>query len=190
MSPPIDSSTSESPEKPWFPRRLRELRVENRLSQKQVAEAVGVLEPTYANAESSRTRRLRGDRVQALAKFYALDEAKTAELVAGWKAMPESEYNKRNSKSWAERDEKKGKLKRHDPLCLSVIELAIMLVTSVETPGSFCDCEFDSDTSCKLCTALQLVGLRGWTTREDVIEKLAAAQEKLEKSPNTGKNAP
>lgn len=159
----------------------------HRLSQRQVAEAIGVLETTYANAESSTTRRLRSERVERLAKFYALDDAATAELVAGWNAMPESDYNRRNAKSWAQRDARRSKLKNHDPLCVGLIKVLTLLITNVPTAGALCTCEFGEDAPCDLCDPLRLLGIAGWTRTDDVIAKLAAAQEKFEKSPNTGK---
>lgn len=185
----MENDNSESRPRPWFSARIRDLRVKNRRTQRWVAQAVGIEEGTYANAESSLTRRLREECVLKLAEVWELDADATAELVAGWKAMPESDYNRRNTKSWAERDARRSKLKNYDKLALGLISMTTRLITNVPLAGALCDCDFGGDEPCEFCADLRLLGLKGWTTREDVIEKLAAAQEKLEKSPNTGKGA-
>lgn len=186
----MGDSHSEPPGKPWFCVRIRELRVASRRTQREVAESIGVKESTYANAEASRHRRLRLERVRDLATLYDLDRAAADALVAGWEAMPESEYNQRNAKSWAKRDERRSKLKGYDLLKLSLLELATLLVTSIDDPGGLCACSFgasEADDRCELCSALQLLGLSaGWTTRDEVVSGLAIAQDKL----TTGKAPP
>lgn len=153
-------------------------------TQRELAAAIGVKESTYANAEASRHRRLRMERVVRLAKYHGLTRLEADELIAGWQAMPESEYNQRNAKSWAKRDERQGKLKNHDRLKLALLEMTTMLLTNVADPGSLCTCtevdmfaEGSSGEQCELCDALRLLGLTGWTTLDDVVAKLAAIQE-------------
>lgn len=180
----MEDPTSESPEKLWFPRRLRELRIGAGKKQREVAQVLSLRESSYANAESANHKRMSRSRVDRLAKFYQLSEHDHAALVAGWEALPESEWNKRNAKSWAERDAGRSLPKQVARLTEACIELATLLITSVERPSALCNCGFDDEASCELCNALRLLGLRGWTTRDEVIGKLAAAQEKLE---NTGK---
>lgn len=181
----MEDTNSESPDKPWFPRRIRELRIAANKTQRQVAEAIGVKESTYANAEATRHRRLRHERVLRIASYHGLDPEQTNELVAGWEALPESDYNKRNSKSWAKRDARRSKLKNHDKLKLALLEVTTLLVTSTADPDTLCACsevdmfseEPSSQQGCELCNALRLLGLTGWTNLEEVVAKLAAIQE-------------
>lgn len=183
----MGDSTSESPDKPWFSRRLRQLRVDSNKTQRQVAEGIGVKESTYANAEAARTRRLRLDRVNRIAQFYELTRDQADELAAGWQAMPESDYNKRNSKSWAKRDERRSKLRAHDRLRAALLEVCTLLLVDSIEPDALCSCPevdmfadgtADPGDACELCSALRLLGLTGYTSRDAVIASLAALQDK------------
>jgi transcriptional regulator with XRE-family HTH domain len=186
----MGDSISESPEnqsKPWFSRRLRELRVAAGKTQREVADHIGVKESTYANAESSRHRRLRENRVRRIAKAYDLGPTETAELVAGWEAMPESEFNKRNSKPWKVRDARKSKLKGYDAMRAALLEVCTLLLVDSIEPDALCSCPEvdmfadatpDPDDACELCNALRLLGLTGYTSRDAAIASLAALQDK------------
>lgn len=181
----MGDENNDSQPKPWFPVRIRDLRVASGRTQREVAESIGVKESTYANAESNRHRRLRMSRVTRLAALYGMDAAQRAELIAGWEAMPESEYSQRNAKSWAARDARRSKLKNHDRLKLALLEVTTLLVTSAADPDTLCACapvdmfaeQPAGQRTCELCEALRLLGLTGWTNLEDVIAKLAAIQE-------------
>jgi transcriptional regulator with XRE-family HTH domain len=186
-----------------FPTLCRQLRVENRLKQREVASAIGMKTSSYGNVESVNHKSLAVDRVHRLARFYQLDEAKTAELLAAWEELPASEYAQRQTKTFAERRAFRSKAANHDRLKVSLLELATLLITSCENPGALCTCEqatsemladasFFPDGSpdgvasstdsltCELCTALQLLGLPlGMTTRDEVITKLAEVQEAM-----------
>lgn len=172
-----------SPDKMEFPKMCRDLRLQSRLKQREVAVHVGLSPKAYANVESNNHKTMRLERVQKLAKLYQLDEASTATLVAAWEALPASEYNQRNAKPWAERQAAqavRGKAKNHDRLQIALLELATLFITSVDDPDSLCTCDFGEGRACELCTALQVLGLRGYTTREEVISGLAALQEKVD----------
>lgn len=172
-----------------FPSICREMRVKHNLKQREVANAIGIKLSSYGNVESNNHKSVAIDRVHKIARFYALDEAATTELVAAWEELPASEYSQRQTKTFEQRRAFRSKAKNHDRLFVSLIELATLLITSCENPGALCTCEepepgalfeLDEDTSCELCAALQLLGLSGgWTTREEVIEALAAAQEAM-----------
>lgn len=183
----MEDEHSESQQKPWFCRRIRQLRVDSNQKQHEVAKSIGLNESSYANAESASHKRIRLDKVLKLARHYQLDDAATKELVEGWEALPESDYNKKNAKPWAKRDAERSKLKRHDLLEIKCIELTTLLITSVDNPNALCNCGFEDDYVCELCSGLKLLGLRGWTTRSEVLVELAKLQEKLERAPNTGK---
>lgn len=159
------------------------------MRQRQVADAVGIPEGTYANAESSNVKKLRLDRVLTIARFYDLSEEDGNALIAAWEALPESQYNKNNAKPWAERDARRAKIKNFNKVKLALLEVTALLVTSTPDPDTLCACDKgppelfgpapDSppDSPCEICNALQLLGLSGWTSQQDVIAKLARIQE-------------
>jgi len=173
-----------SQEKLDFPRMLRELRVARGKKQREVAAGAELKETTYANAESNNHKTIRLERVRAIAKFYELGAEATEVLIAAWEALPASQYNTRNRPAWERRQAFRDKAKLADRLRLGLLEMATMLVTNVSDPGQLCTCDrvdmFDDSSgqqSCELCEALRLLGLEGWTNLDDVISKLAAAQE-------------
>jgi transcriptional regulator with XRE-family HTH domain len=191
----MEGDNSDSQSKLWFPARLRELRVAAGKKQREVAAAVGMAESSYANAESANHKRIRLGKVHKLAKFYGLDDAATLELVAGWEALPESQYNRNMAKPWADRNARRAKLKNYDKLKDAAIGMFAMFVAALDMhghdPGELCSCggpqegdmfaetEDSSGLSCDLCGPLKLFGLAGWTNLEDVTSKLAALQEEL-----------
>lgn len=143
-------------------------------------------ESSYGNAESANHKRISRDRVGQLARYYRLGEVETAELVAGWEALPQSEYNKRQATSYEVRKAYRSKAKNHDRLKLSLLEVCTQLVTNAADPATLCSCVevdmFDESlqpSTCELCTALQLLGLGGFTGLDDTVARLAAAQERL-----------
>jgi transcriptional regulator with XRE-family HTH domain len=176
---------SDSQDKPWFAQRIRWLRRNSNQSQRQVAEAIGVKESTYANAEASHHRRLRRERVERLAHHHGLNQVEVEELIAGWQAMPESEYNRRNSKTWASRDARKSKLKAYDPLRRALLEMVSLVVGVAADPETLCSCEepdmfAPADAAepvrCEICNALHLLGLGAWDGPDATMSKLADMQ--------------
>lgn len=175
-----------SQEKLDFPRMLRELRVARGKKQREVADGSGLKETTYANAESNNHKTIRLERVRAIARFHSLGKDDTEALVAAWEALPASQYNTRNRPAWERRQALRNKADQADTLRVSLLEMATMLVTNVVDPGQLCTCDrvdmfVDSSgqQGCELCDALRLLGLTGWTNLDDVISKLAAAQEEM-----------
>ena len=173
-----------------FPAMCKELRDANHLKQREVANAVRLKLSSYGNVESNNHKTMSLDRVHRLAKFYQLDAAATAELVAAWEELPISEYSAKQAKTYEQRKEFKNKAKMFDRMKVSLVEVCTMLVTSAIDPGTLCTCpeidmfadESDRDdplASCELCTALQLLGLTGFTDVDDTVLKLARVQEGL-----------
>jgi transcriptional regulator with XRE-family HTH domain len=172
-----------------FPALCRELRLARRLKQREVADAIGIKANSYGNVEVTNHKTINRERVLRLARFHELDEARTAELVAAWEELPESDYNKRQTKSFAQRREGRSKARNHDLLLVSLLEVTTLLVTSVPEGALLCACTADDadewgaapesiTESCELCTALERLGVAdGYTTRDEVIAKLAAVQE-------------
>lgn len=166
---------------------VRELRVNNGLKQRFVAEKIGITPGAYGNMESSKHKVVRQSRVHAVADFYALNDTMRKRLMDAWEAQPISEYSQRQRKAWTERNAQRSKSRNHDQMKLSLIEVACLLIMSVPDPDSLCACvpdsadewgEVKSGSVCELCTALKLVGVTGmWTNRDDVVEKLAKIQE-------------
>lgn len=180
----MSNDPRESQDKLWFPSRIRQLRVDAGKKQREVAVALGMKTSSYANAESSNFKRMSLDRVHKLAKAYGLDVAATAELVAGWDALPTSDYDKTRNAEHHRVRQTRAKAKAHDPLKLRLLEVTTLLVTNVADPGALCTCaevdmfaEGSSGQQCELCDALRLLGLPGWSNLDDVIAKLAAVQE-------------
>lgn len=173
-----------SQEKLEFPRMLRELRIARGKKQREVAVGGGLKETTYANAESNNHKTIRLERVRAIAKFYELGAESTEALIAAWEALPASQYNTRNRPAWERRQAFRDKAKLADGLRLGLLEMTTLLVTNVADPGQLCTCdrvdmfvESSGQQACELCDSLRLLGLEGWTNLDDVIAKLAAAQE-------------
>lgn len=166
----------------------KELRDTNRLKQREVAHAVKLKLSSYGNVESNNHKTMSLDRVHRLAKFYQLDPVATAELVAAWQELPVSEYSAKQAKTYEQRKEFKNKAKVFDRMKLSLLEVCTMLVTSTVDPETLCTCpeidmfaddsdRLDPPASCELCTALQLLGLTGFTNVDDVVVRLARIQE-------------
>ena len=184
----MENDNSESHEKLWFPRRLRELRLAANKKQREIAVVLGIRDSSYANAESSNHKRISRDRVVKLGVYYRLTELETAELLAGWEALPQSDYNAQQEKTYEKRKAFRSKARNHDRLKLALLELTTLLVTSVDDPDTLCTCETvdmfspePQDTqACELCNALHQLGLSGWTNSDDVLARLAEEQGKLE----------
>lgn len=182
---PMATDTDDSPEKLWFPRRIRQLRVDANKKQREVAAILGMKTSSYANAESSSFKRMSRERVLKLARAYDLDQAAAAELLAGWEALPVSDYDKRRTAEHQRTRETRSKAKLFDPLRLSLLCMTTLLCTNVDDPGALCTCgevdmfapESSGQQECDLCDALRLLGLEGWTNLDDVVAKLAAVQE-------------
>jgi transcriptional regulator with XRE-family HTH domain len=192
----MDSSNGDSPQNLLFPAWIRRLRMRADLTQREVAERIGVKESTYANAEAAKHRRLRLERVQRIAEVHGLDAAATADLVAAWQAMPESDYNQRNGKPWAERDAKRAKLRSYEPLRRALVEMVSLVLGVSPDPDTLCSCEepdmfadpdSDAPRRCEICNALHLLDLGAWAGAEATMEKLAKLHEKLE-TKMTGKD--
>lgn len=167
-----------------FPRMLRELRVSSGKKQREVADGSGLRESSYANAECNNHKTIRLERVLAIARFYGLGPDSTAELQAAWEELPASKWNQQNGTARARRQALRDKATAAEALRLGLLEMTTLLVTNVADPGQLCTCDrvdmFDDSSgqqACELCCALRLLGLPGWTNLDDVIIKLAAAQE-------------
>lgn len=143
-------------------------------------------ESSYANAESASHKRIRLDKVMRLARFHGLGDHDTQALVAAWEAMPESAWNKAHAKPWAERNAQRSKARGYDRMKDRLAGLVALLLVDSPAPEKLCNCSFDDSTVCELCDALKELGLKGFTTRDQVLAELASLQEKLE---NTGKDA-
>lgn len=175
----------------------RELRVAARLKQREVAARVGIAASTYGNLESNPHKTIRRERAERIGRLYELDDAMQAQLMAAWDAQPVSEYSQKQRDSWAVRNAARSKAKNHDRLKLSLLEVTMLLIATVDgaaiDPGTLCACGgprepssdmFDEPDSsgqqpCELCDALKLLGLTGWTNLQDVTDRLAAVQEKM-----------
>ena len=184
----MGEKVSEPPDgKPWFPTRIRQLRVDAGKRQRDVAEAIGCKETTYANAESAHHKRLTERRVLKLAAFYRLSSIDTDELLTGWRAMPLSDYSQANAPKNERRRVMRDKVKAHDEMKVSLLEVTTLLATTCPEPEQLCTCRVEGDDDffaeppppCTICNALQLLGLPRWSTLDDVVGRLAAAQEAL-----------
>lgn len=164
----------------------RELRQAARLKQREVAERVGIAVTTYGNLESNKHKTVRRERAEAIARSFGLGAEMRAQLLAAWEAQPVSEYSQRQRESWNKRNLTRGKARGFDRAMTALLELASLLVTSVPDAGALCACpepDLFADppesepVPCELCNALQLLGLSGWTTLDQVVAVLAKIQE-------------
>lgn len=166
---------------------IRELRTSKGLKQREVADAIGVREGTYANAESSPWKCMRRSRAERLATYHELGKGERAALLAAWDNWPLSEGGKRRADYWARRNQARTKIRKHDRLQLAVVELVGLLLIYAPDGAGLCNCEFGGGTvddptrPCEVCFALESVGIvDGWTTKERVTRQLAELQSKLE----------
>lgn len=182
----MEESSGGSQPKLWFPARIRQLRIDANKKQREVAAAIGCAESTYANAESCNFKRLRMERVLKLARFYDLSPADQADLIAGWEALPASEFNTRNKPRWERRNARRAKAKAHDAMKRSLLEVISLLIGTVPDPDTLCSCtppdmfsapDEPPPDPCEVCSALQLLGLTGWTTQDEVLAKLSEIQD-------------
>lgn len=175
----------------------RELRIANRFKQREVAALIGVAISTYGNVESNPHKTIRRERAERIGRLYELDDAMQAHLMAAWEAQPVTEYSQKQRESWAVRNATRSKAKNHDRLKLSLLEVTMLLIATVDgaaiDPGTLCACGIPKEPSsdmfdepdssgqrpCELCDALKLLGLTGWTNLQDVTDRLAAVQEKM-----------
>lgn len=166
----------------------RQLRLDNRLRQREVAAACGIKASSYGNVECNNHKTIALDRVNLLADVYGLNEQAKAEFIAAWNELPMSTYSAKQTKTYLQRRETRSKVKNHDRLKLSLLELAVLTMTRDADPDTLCSCpepdlfagpDEQPQPPCELCTALQLLGLTGYTTVADVMEKLAAIQDSM-----------
>lgn len=157
----------------------RKLRAEKGLTQRGVAWGMKVAPSTYSNLESRPHRVVAPDKLEALIRFYALDEAAAAEMRALYEALPLSSFATARREYWARRNKMRSKSLHHDRLFLSLVEVLGVLIPA--TPDPVCSCEFGAP-ACEVCSALNNLGLNGWTTREEVLANLAKLTDKLERA--------
>ena len=179
------STVMDKPEKMRFPRMIRELRVKAKHRQKDVSDALQLKTSTYANAEVNNHKTMSLRRVHLLSRWYGLDPAATADLAAAWHELPPSAYNLNMEPARAKRREERAKVRDFDRTRVALLELVSLLLAAPD-PGALCTCppidlfaEGDGDPPCELCNALQCLGLVGFTTIEDTMEKLAELQNQL-----------
>jgi transcriptional regulator with XRE-family HTH domain len=163
-------------EKLEFPRMLRELRVANRLKQREVAEFLDMATSSYGNCEVNNHKTMSLSRVHRLARWYALDDSAASRLLSAWENLPASQYTERNRPAWERRNALRSQAKAAAPLRKALLEITTLLVTSVENPDELCACT-DTNNECELCDALRLLGLKGWSSRDAVIAGLAEVQQ-------------
>lgn len=169
-----------------FNHRIRELRKSLGLTQAQVAAALELAPSSYGNAENFAHKTMSEHRVKRLARMFRLDDAGSAELVALWREMPASEYAQRNAEKWSEQNSRRSKARMYDKLKISLVEMVSLCIGVAPDSDTLCICEtagdpdFGTGEPCELCTALELLELPRWTNRHEVIEQLAALQEKLQ----------
>ena len=163
----------------------RQMRVDRHLKQREVADGIGIKVSSYGNVESNNHKTVAIDKVRALARFYTLDDAATAELVAAWEDLPVSAYSKNQAKSYAERNARRSKARMHDRMKAALLEMTTLHVVAAASPDDVCTCEPPDlfagaqPEPCEVCNALQLLGLSGYTNRDDVIAELARLQEAM-----------
>lgn len=171
----------------------RELRVQNRLKQREVAERIGVQASTYGNIESSPFKVVGAEKVSRMATMYRLTPDQFAALSDAWERCPLSPFSEKRRKIWQRRNKMRSKAKHHDRLFLSLLEVLGVFIPHLADEDA-CTCgagrppegsEFGweppaYDERCEMCCALENLGLNPYTTRERVLDDLSKLQEKLE----------
>lgn len=171
-----------SHEKTDFGKMCRELRVQNRYKQREVAVGIGVKLSTVGNMESGAFRVIGLERLQRIAEFYRLPPDRASALRSAWERLPLSAYGEKQRRVWERRNRQRSKAKHHDRLKRSLAEcLGLMLPQFSEAnEGKVCACAFDADELCEVCMALDNLGLDTYTTLDKAIVDIATLQSKLE----------
>lgn len=152
------------------------------LRQRQVADAIGVKPSTYGNIESSNHKVVRRERVVDLAKFYELDAGDSERLLAAWEQLPASEFNLRQAGRRRERSAFRVNAREAPKLRLALVEVLGVLLGVTDDP---CACVPASEVAgdprppCEVCSALHVLGLSSWTSRDVVAEQLSALQDSM-----------
>jgi transcriptional regulator with XRE-family HTH domain len=173
-----------SPQKTEFGKICRELRVQNRYKQREVANGIGVKLSTVGNMESSPFRVIGLDRVARIAEFYALPPDRAAELRKAWEGTELSAYGEKRRKNWQRQDRLRSKSKHFDRVFRSLAEVLGVCIEALHElyPGRVCKCSFDEDEPCEVCMALENLGLETFTTIEKTSASIAALQTRLEEA--------
>lgn len=165
---------------------VRHLRVSNGLKQREACVGAGLKPSSYGNVESNKHKSMRRERVLQLARFYQLDQATADRFLVAWDAQPISDHTLKAREGWARNNSRRSKARKYDTTLASLLEVTTLLVANAgENAASLCACEFGGGTAddptraCELCTALQLLGMTGFTSYADVMDKLADFQGKL-----------
>lgn len=176
----------ESTPKADFGKLCRALRNRKGLKQREVAVQIGIKPATYGNVESSRWKVIRRDRVPALAAALGATAEEASQLMDAWDRWPFSAYSERQRERWAKRNALRSKVRQHDVLQRSLIEVILLLIGVAPDPDSLCNCEFgggtadDPSRSCELCEALEALGLDSYISRQRTIEQLLKLHDRLE----------
>lgn len=172
----------EPPQKSDFGIMCRELRVNKRLKQREVAEGIGVKLSTVGNIESSPWKVVGIDKVNRMVEFFQLPPDRAAELRSAWERVPLSEYGAKQRESWQRRNKMRSKAKHYDKVQRSLAEVLGLAIEAMnhQYQGRVCTCAFDRDELCEICMALDNLGLDTFTTLEKATSDLAALQDKLE----------
>lgn len=163
----------------------RSLRLENRLKQRQVAEALGITPGAYGNTESSPFKVIGVDKVNKLISLYRLGERtipRAVDLMAAWQAVPLSAYGEKQRKSWERRNRMRSKAKHHDRLRRSLAEILGLLLSVYidENYTGACKCDFGDEELCEVCMALDNLGLDTYTDLNKAISDIAGLQTKMD----------
>jgi len=165
-----------------FNKIVKNLRLKQRRKHREVAEAIGVATSTYSNVESSEVRRIGRAKAELMADFYKLPPAQRERFMAAYDAQKDSDWNTQRK----ERIEtgRRRRLTEHGKIRAALRDLIALVVASVDDAGQLCICtssdafssEVSGDAACELCNALRMLGLPGWTTKDEVVMGLGGLE--------------
>ena len=185
-----------------FPSICRSLRIQHGLTQAKVADAIGVKHASYGNVESANYVVISQKKVEALARFYSLNEGDTQQMIDYWKLLPVNEYTSKNRERWKEKNAQRSKAKRVDMLWRTTVETMYVLTdimddlhwTDEQIVQRCCSCDKSPGAHpptanhptlrCPFCNALEVLGMpEGWPGMTACIDKLGDHQNAMDDAP-------
>ncbi len=165
----------------------RNLRIQSKIKQKDVAAAVGIRPSTYSNLESSQFRVVNVEKAWRLARFFGLDGEQADLFIAAHGKTELSDYAKNSRDRWQKRNTQRSKARRAEALERALIDLLAVTFSLAADDTQLCTCTFgggsagDPDRPCEVCSALGQLNLPAFESRDKSTAQLIELQARLDR---------
>ncbi len=167
----------------------RSLRIQKGFKQREVASFIGVKPSSYGNVESSAFKVVGAEKVSKIGELYRLTPTEFQRLTEAWERCPLSPYGEKQRKHWERRNRMRSKAKHHDRVFRSLLDVLGAFLPHIPD-DHLCTCEFGGEAQCEICSALENLGLRPITSRDQVMADLAKLQDRLEAKDDSACESP